>query len=298
MERVDRTGTTLATRDENLPDAYSEALETLSLAPLWAALHMLLPNERHHAYRPAPLALDGSARAAARSGTAGRHRAGGAAGARPLQSRSPRRLRRHRNALRGPADHSARRERAEPSPHAGRAPAGGRGPRGVHDRGRGQVRDGARRSHHHAADAVARPRPRGHGAGDLARRPRHPARAERRRKLGLADEASGSAHDEHGLVRGRADGGWARASPLALRGHRLSQVRWPWRTTRKALAGMAETAPRQCPWSCGTSTRARATGRSGPWGPRRSGSDRGSERGRSGGRAAASFTRSRGAARA
>ena len=46
MERFDRTGTTLATRDENLPGAYSEALETLSLAPLWAALHMLLPNER------------------------------------------------------------------------------------------------------------------------------------------------------------------------------------------------------------------------------------------------------------
>ena len=37
---------TLPIRDENLPAAYSEALEKLSLAPLWAALHALLPYER------------------------------------------------------------------------------------------------------------------------------------------------------------------------------------------------------------------------------------------------------------
>ena len=36
----------LSTRDENLPAAYSAALERLSLAPLWAALHQLLPQER------------------------------------------------------------------------------------------------------------------------------------------------------------------------------------------------------------------------------------------------------------
>jgi gentisate 1,2-dioxygenase len=36
----------LSTRDESLPLAYSDELETLSLAPLWAALHVLLPNER------------------------------------------------------------------------------------------------------------------------------------------------------------------------------------------------------------------------------------------------------------
>jgi gentisate 1,2-dioxygenase len=36
----------LSTRDESLPGAYSEALEKLSLAPLWAALHVLLPHER------------------------------------------------------------------------------------------------------------------------------------------------------------------------------------------------------------------------------------------------------------
>ena len=36
----------LSTRDENLPAAYSERLEKLSLAPLWTALHALLPNER------------------------------------------------------------------------------------------------------------------------------------------------------------------------------------------------------------------------------------------------------------
>jgi gentisate 1,2-dioxygenase len=38
--------TTLPTRDENLPAVYSESLEKLSLVPLWAALHALLPNER------------------------------------------------------------------------------------------------------------------------------------------------------------------------------------------------------------------------------------------------------------
>ncbi len=38
--------TPLSTRDENLPAHYSAALEKLSLAPLWAALHLLLPRER------------------------------------------------------------------------------------------------------------------------------------------------------------------------------------------------------------------------------------------------------------
>jgi gentisate 1,2-dioxygenase len=38
--------TTLATRDDSLPNEYSERLEKLSLAPLWAALHALLPAER------------------------------------------------------------------------------------------------------------------------------------------------------------------------------------------------------------------------------------------------------------
>ena len=35
-----------ATRDETLPPAYSQALETLSVPPLWTALHVLLPKER------------------------------------------------------------------------------------------------------------------------------------------------------------------------------------------------------------------------------------------------------------
>jgi gentisate 1,2-dioxygenase len=35
-----------STRDETLPAAYSEALESLSLGPLWTALHVLLPHER------------------------------------------------------------------------------------------------------------------------------------------------------------------------------------------------------------------------------------------------------------
>src|SRR3990172_12973789 len=38
--------TTLSTRDESLPVTYSEALDALSLGPLWTALHQLLPNER------------------------------------------------------------------------------------------------------------------------------------------------------------------------------------------------------------------------------------------------------------
>jgi gentisate 1,2-dioxygenase len=38
--------TTLPTRDDKLPAAYSDALEALSLGPLWTALHLLLPGER------------------------------------------------------------------------------------------------------------------------------------------------------------------------------------------------------------------------------------------------------------
>jgi gentisate 1,2-dioxygenase len=40
------SATVPATRDAALPAAYSEALERLSLAPLWTALHVLLPAER------------------------------------------------------------------------------------------------------------------------------------------------------------------------------------------------------------------------------------------------------------
>src|SRR5258705_11332032 len=36
----------LSTRDAQLPAAYSDRLESLSLAPLWTALHALLPPER------------------------------------------------------------------------------------------------------------------------------------------------------------------------------------------------------------------------------------------------------------
>ena len=49
--------TTLTTRDPSLPAAYSDALDTLALAPLWTALHALLPNERVDRRRPARLAL-------------------------------------------------------------------------------------------------------------------------------------------------------------------------------------------------------------------------------------------------
>jgi len=38
--------TMLTTRDPSLPAAYSDSLETLSLGPLWTALHAMLPNER------------------------------------------------------------------------------------------------------------------------------------------------------------------------------------------------------------------------------------------------------------
>ena len=38
--------TVITTRDPSLPDTYSDALETLSLGPLWTALHAMLPNER------------------------------------------------------------------------------------------------------------------------------------------------------------------------------------------------------------------------------------------------------------
>jgi gentisate 1,2-dioxygenase len=41
-----------ATRDDTLPAAYSQALESLSLPPLWTALHALLPHERRTAAVP------------------------------------------------------------------------------------------------------------------------------------------------------------------------------------------------------------------------------------------------------
>jgi gentisate 1,2-dioxygenase len=44
--------TTLVTRDPSLPAAYSDALDSLALAPLWTALHALLPNERATPARP------------------------------------------------------------------------------------------------------------------------------------------------------------------------------------------------------------------------------------------------------
>ena len=44
--------TTLTARDPSLPAAYSDALDALALAPLWTALHALLPNERVTAARP------------------------------------------------------------------------------------------------------------------------------------------------------------------------------------------------------------------------------------------------------
>ena len=34
------------TRDETLPPAYWQALESHALPPLWTALHVLLPKER------------------------------------------------------------------------------------------------------------------------------------------------------------------------------------------------------------------------------------------------------------
>jgi gentisate 1,2-dioxygenase len=41
-----------ATRDDTLPAPYSQALESLSLGPLWTALHVLLPHERVSAAVP------------------------------------------------------------------------------------------------------------------------------------------------------------------------------------------------------------------------------------------------------
>ncbi|MBI4635448.1 MAG: cupin domain-containing protein [Candidatus Rokubacteria bacterium] len=40
------TARAATTRDESLPSAYSEALEARSIGPLWTALHVLLPQER------------------------------------------------------------------------------------------------------------------------------------------------------------------------------------------------------------------------------------------------------------
>src|SRR5918999_1086769 len=46
VARLTDPPTTPQSRDDNLPPAYSDHLDALSLAPLWTALHALLPNER------------------------------------------------------------------------------------------------------------------------------------------------------------------------------------------------------------------------------------------------------------
>ena len=239
----------LSTRDAQLPAAYSDRLESLSLAPLWTALHALLPPRAADAGGAAPLAVE---RAAAR-------RCSRPARLVPieqaerrvlvlLQSRAARQLLGDRHALRGPADHPARRGGAQPPSHRGRAAPDRRGRGRLHHGGRREVRDGAGRFHHHPADALARPRPRGPRAGDLAGRPRHPAGAQRRGQLGLGHEARGqprrprptpprTSSPRPGLV--------PRQSRYEETGY--PQVRWPWRTARAALAAMAATAPRRAP---------------------------------------------------
>src|SRR3981081_4071901 len=114
----------LSTRDAQLPAAYSDRLESLSLAPLWTALHALLPPERQtrggaHRRRGSELRArgwwrgawggGGAARPPAGGAPPGADRAGRAAGARALQSRPARQLLGDGHALRGPADHPARR---------------------------------------------------------------------------------------------------------------------------------------------------------------------------------------------
>ena len=179
----------LSTRDAQLPAAYSDRLEALSLAPLWTALHALLPPERQtrvvpHRWRwselRAPL-LEAARLVPIEQ-----------AERRVLVLCNPgpaRQLLGDRDALRGPADHPARRGGAQSPSHRGRAAPDRRGRRGLHHGGRREVRDGAGRFHHHPADALARPRPRGPRAGDLAGRARHSAGAQRRGELGLGDEA-------------------------------------------------------------------------------------------------------------
>ena len=111
--------TTLPTRDRNLPDAYSDTLEKLSLAPLWAALHVLLPHERttqvvpHHwrwADLRAPL-LERRLEASSRAERACRVMNTGLAGAYAATDSSSR------------ASSFSRAIAREPSPYAGRAPA-------------------------------------------------------------------------------------------------------------------------------------------------------------------------------
>src|SRR6266851_807281 len=160
----------------------------------------------------APLAVERAARAPARGGAPGADRAGGAAGAGAVQSGPARELLGDRHALRGPADHPARRGGA--APHRGRR---GR----LHHGGRREVRDGSGGFHHHPADALARPRPRGPRAGDLAGRPRYSIGAQHGGELGLGHEARVRPDDRDRLLPGRAHRGRSGAAPVALRGDRL-----------------------------------------------------------------------------
>ena len=274
----------------NLPDAYSDTLEKLSLAPLWAALHVLLPHERttqvvpHHwrwADLRAPLLeaarLVGIEQAERRvlvlvnPGLAGAYAATATLYA-GLQIILP------------------GRERAEPSPHAGRAPARGRGPRRVHDGGRREVRDGAGRSHHHAADALARSRPRGDGARGLARRPRHPARARASTRAG--PRACGPRRRPPRAPTRRRTSSRRPGSCRAARATRTPAIRrcaGRGAPSRRRSRRWRRRRRRRRPSSSATSTRARASGRSGRWDPRRSGCGPASGRAPSGGRASGVF---------
>ena len=235
----------LSTRDENLPAAYSAGLERLSLAPLWAALHQLLPQERvsrvvPHRWRWAelrPQLLD-----------AGRLVPMEQAERRVLvlcNPGLPGALSRHRDPVRGPPDHPARRDGAQPSPHAGRAAPGRRGARRLHHGGGRALRDGAGRSHHHAAHALARSRPRGRGARDLAGRPRHPAGAGLRGLVGLQDAPGAAARRRPPTPRRTSSPrpGWCRAARAIRRratrrcagpGARCARRSRAWRPPRRA----------------------------------------------------------------
>jgi hypothetical protein len=197
-----------STRDDALPLSYSQTLESLSLGPLWTALHVLLPRQRVTAAVPhrwswrdvRPL-LHEAARLV------------------PLEQAERRVLVLENPGL--PGSYSVTSTlyaglqvilpgEAAPSHHhtpsALRLVVDGEGAFTTVDGVK--CADGARRFHHHAAHALARSRARGNGARRVARRPRHSARARVRRFLGLA-HAPGTAAD-------RDRGGGVSAASLAM----------------------------------------------------------------------------------
>ena len=213
-------------RLEDLPADYlagpegAEHAAAVAVAACGAAVRQAEPVDPAGA-----LALPGHPAAAAARRRADADREGRAARAGPVQpGPGAREHEGHRDHLRRPAADPARRDRAQPPPHAVGGAVRRRGRGRVHRGRRREAADGEGRPDPHAARALARARPRRPGAGDLARR---------------AGPAAGLRH--RGVVRDR------RAPAGGRQADRLGRGALPqWRRGAVPLARRAARSPTRC----------------------------------------------------